>query len=137
MKLSDGEIRQIFESVDQADANASQFVKAFARCVRLAPRADFLLMRPIAVVMIGRHNLGRYCESQPMEAQRSRCTLCGDSGFRPVESGDSGFRPVESGDSGDRRVTRCECRMPKVVKPAAAASHAATTDYKSAAAGDR
>jgi hypothetical protein len=143
MKLSDSEIREIFERVDDPSSDASQFVKAFARAVRLAPRADFMIMRPVTLIVIGKYKLGHYADVT--ESQRSHCTNCDDTGWRPVEG------------IPDRRVTRCECRLRKTLErshppavdrsaepgrgdlaPIASASEPRVSrfDFKSAAAGD-
>jgi hypothetical protein len=51
---------------------------------------------------------------------RTFCTLCQNTGWRPVTV------------KGERAVTRCECTMPQRRRP-----QTAVRDHKAAAAGDR
>jgi hypothetical protein len=128
-RLSDEDLRQIFSRIDEPDCETTAFVKAFAHAVCLAPRRDFLLLRPIAIVMIGKYNLGPHCERAAEEISAPRikhCELCDDTSWRPIEI------------NGDRRVKRCDCVRPQLAAdPPARPVSAQVSDYKSAAAGDR
>ena len=126
-RLTDAEIREICKRVENLGQEQSEFVKAFARAVCLAPRRDFLVMRPTALIMIAKYNLGPYCqrESMAISEPRPHCTRCGDTGFRPVEG------------AGDRRVTRCECRLAAVTRATRPVESQPTPiDHKSLAAGE-
>jgi len=72
-RLSDEEIRSIFRAIDQWPGN-SGFVKAFAHAITLAPRRDFMAMRPIMLLMIGKYNLGGYlspAQQPPADQEKS------------------------------------------------------------------
>jgi hypothetical protein len=130
-RISDEEILQIFKHIDEPGCEAIEFVKAFAHAVCLAPRRDFVMMRPFSLIVIGKYNLGPYCErvaSAISSPRTTSCTFCDDTGWRPV------------GGSGDRRVTRCECRLPvksSQTEPVIARQVEAAVDSKFLAAGDR
>lgn len=59
-RLTDQEIRHIFQTIDDWRGGDDGFVKAFAHAVTLAPRQTFLMMRPYLLLVIGKYNLGGY-----------------------------------------------------------------------------
>jgi hypothetical protein len=66
-RLTDAEILQIFRTIDEWPGAADGFVKAFAHAVTRAPRRDFMAMRSLMLLFIGKYNLGSYLTAEPQE----------------------------------------------------------------------
>ena len=64
-RLTDAEILAIFMQIDTR-RDGDDFVKAFAHAVVRAPRRDFMVMRSVILLMIGKYNLGGYLSQDPI-----------------------------------------------------------------------
>ena len=76
-RLSDDEIRQIFLNLrDRMQIGERTPVEVFlmhlAKAVECAKRADFLILRGVLLLMIGKYDLGRYLESPSAADQTTR-----------------------------------------------------------------
>jgi hypothetical protein len=66
MKLTDQQILSIFGKVITGRDGPS-FIKTYADCVVQANHRDFLILRPVSLILIGEYNLGHLLEGSDPE----------------------------------------------------------------------
>jgi len=57
-RLSDDEIREIFRNFVGDGCPRCVFLEQYGRLLHAAPPKDFLLLRPVSLILIGKYNLG-------------------------------------------------------------------------------
>lgn len=57
-RLSDEEIKEIFRLFVRDGCPRCVFLEQFARTLHAAPPKDFLLLRPVSLILIGKYDLG-------------------------------------------------------------------------------
>lgn len=56
-RLSDGEILEIFDRLRADGCQRCIFLEHYAQALATAPRRDFLIMRPVSLILIGKYRL--------------------------------------------------------------------------------
>jgi hypothetical protein len=67
-RLTDEQILHIFRQIEGWPTTGDGFVRAYALAVLRAPRRDFLAMRSLSLLFIGKYNLGAYLEGFQQDA---------------------------------------------------------------------
>lgn len=66
-RLSDQAILAIFENLRDAGAASSVFLAHYAEALATAPRRDFMIMRPVSLILIAKYKLTQPEESRGQE----------------------------------------------------------------------